>query len=420
MITRRRGGAAGRGSLLGVATLALALVAVGASAATVQAQEISVGGQVRPRLEHQTGATGEPTPDPFTSLRTRVNLEAKLGSRLRGFAQLQDVRGWGAVPGAFPNGGNGRTELHQGYLEVGALNADRFSMRAGRQEVGFGGERLVGAVDWTQQARALDGLRTRARLQNGVVDLFAFRVDDRAASTPRDGALAGTYATLGTGPRTLDLYGLYNHLYSSAAAGAGAATAGGTNQGTVGARLAGAGDVAYRVEAAYQFGEREGREVSAYLLGGRVGTTLAGGRIGLTAWYDYLSGSATPGAGRVRVFDTLLGTNHKYYGYADLFTNIPVHTAGRGLQDLALKSSYRLSDAASLGLDLHSFHLARSAGLASGRLGEELDLTAKWRLSRRLEVSGGVSHLIGGEALRALGRLEGNRTNTFLMVNTTF
>lgn len=424
MITRRRGAAVGRGSLLGVAALALALVALGISAVTAQAQEISVGGQVRPRLEHQTGAAGEPTPDPFTSLRTRVDLEAKLGTRVRGFVQLQDVRGWGAVPGAFPNAGNGRTELHQGYLEVGALNADRFSMRAGRQEAGFGGERLVGAVDWTQQARALDGLRTRARLHNGVVDLFAFRVDDRAASTPRDGALAGTYATLGAGPRTLDLYGLYNHLYNSPAAGdaagAGAATAGGTNQGTVGARLAGAGDVAYRVEAAYQFGEREGREVSAYLLGGRVGTTLAGGRLGLTAWYDYLSGSATPGAGRARVFDTLLATNHKYYGYADLFTNIPVHTAGRGLQDLALKSSYHVNDAASVGLDLHSFHLARSAGLASGRLGEELDLTAKWRLSPRIEVSGGVSHVIGGEALRALGRLDGNRTNTFLMVNTTF
>lgn len=208
----------------------------------------------------------------------------------------------------------------------------------------------------------------------------------------------------------MDAYGLYNHV------GAG----GGTDQATLGARVVGTGRVAYRAEAAYQFGERGGREVGAYLLGGRIGTTMADGRLGLTLWYDYLSGSANPAEGKVRVFDTLFGTNHKYYGYADFFTNIPVHTAGRGLQDLALKSNIKLSDDVVLGLDLHSFHLARAAGLPSGRLGEELDLTAKWRLSRRLELSGGVLHLRGGEALRALGRLDGNRATSYLMLNTTF
>jgi hypothetical protein len=381
------------------------------AATPAAAQEISVGGQVRPRIEQRSAEPGESAPDPFTSLRTRLHLQAGLGPRLRAFAQLQDVRAWGEVPGAFPNAGAGRTSLHQAYLEAGAWEADRFALRAGRQEVGFGGERLVGAVDWTQQARALDGLRTRARLGSSLIDLFGFRVDDRAASVPWDGALLGAYATLGAGgARALDLFGLYNHT------GPGTET----DQGTVGARLVGTGSVAYRAEAAYQFGERGGREVSAFLLGGRVGTTLAGGRLGLTLWYDYLSGSATPGAGEVRVFDTLLATNHKYYGFADLFTNIPAHTAGRGLQDLALKSSYRLSDAVSIGLDLHSFHLARAAGLSSGRLGEEVDLTARWRLSPNLELSGGVSRVFGGEALRALGRLDGGQTFTYLMLNTTF
>jgi hypothetical protein len=269
----------------------------------------------------------------------------------------------------------------------------------------------VGAVDWTQQARALDGLRTRIRLGPNLIDLFGFRVDERAASVARDGALLGTYATLGAGgARSLDLYGLYNRQGEGV----------GTDQGTVGARLVGAGSVAYRAEAAYQFGGRDGREVTAFLLGGRLGTALAGGRLGLTLWYDYLSGSATPAEGKVRVFDTLLATNHKYYGFADLFTDIPAHTAGRGLQDLALKTSYRVSDDVALGVDLHSFRLARAAGLSTGRLGEEVDLTARWRLSRNFELTGGVSRIFAGEALRALGRLEGSQTFTYLMLNTTF
>lgn len=443
MSTQRRsgsgaapGGVRWRAGVLGFAmrgggvAVVVALTALAVPQAA-SAQDISVGGQLRPRVEHQTTAPAAATPDPFTSLRTRAHLQGRMGPRLRGFVQLQDVRGWGEVPGSFPNGGNGRTGLHQGYLEVGAWEADRLALRAGRQEVGFGGERLVGAVDWTQQARALDGLRTRVRLGAGVVDLFGFHVDERAASTPRDGSLFGAYATLPVGSegagggrsaaggeRTLDLFALYNHL-DGTAVGAGGAGAARTDQGTIGARLAGTGDVAYRVEAAYQFGERGGREVSAFLLGGRVGTTLSP-RLGATLWYDYLSGSASPGDGPVRVFDTLLATNHKYYGFADLFTNIPVHTAGRGLQDLALKTSYQLKDDVTLGLDLHSFHLARSAGLASGRLGEEVDLTVRWRLGPRLELSGGLSRVFAGSALRELGRLDGDRTFSYLMLNTTF
>ena len=42
----------------------------------------------------------------------------------------------------------------------------------------------------------------------------------------------------------------------------------------------------------------------------------------------------------MKVFDTLFTTNHKFYGLADLFLNIPLQTDGRGLQDLAVKWHY--------------------------------------------------------------------------------
>jgi len=393
----------------GVAFAVLGLGVVGVAPAS--AQELTVGGQLRPRVEHQTASPGAPTPDPFTSLRTRVHLRAELTPRLGGLIQLQDVRGWGTVPGNFPNGGHGRLDLHQGYIEAGAWDTGPVAIRLGRQEVGLGEERLVGAADWAQPARALDGLRTRIRFASGWLDLFGFRVDDRAAATAADGALAGAYATLAArSGRALDLFGLYDHNDAG----------GGTDQVTLGARVAGKDRVAYRAEAAYQFGERGGREVGAFLLGARVGTTTAGGRLGLTLWYDYLSGSADPSEGEVRAFDTLLGSNHKYYGQADFFTAIPTHTAGRGLQDLALESSYRVNDDVACALALHSFHLARAGGLASGRLGEELDLTAKWRLAKGVELAGGLHYLRGGPALRELGRLDGNRTTGYLMLNTTF
>lgn len=67
----------------------------------------------------------------------------------------------------------------------------------------------------------------------------------------------------------------------------------------------------------------------------------------MTLWYDHLSGDDDPSDGTVRVFDTLFATNHKFYGLADYFLNIPVQTVGRGLQDLALKAwAYLMLDAA--------------------------------------------------------------------------
>ena len=48
-------------------------------------------------------------------------------------------------------------DLHQGYLEARDLFVPCFNVRAGRQEISLGEERLIGAVDWTQNARSLDG-----------------------------------------------------------------------------------------------------------------------------------------------------------------------------------------------------------------------------------------------------------------------
>ena len=38
--------------------------------------------------------------------------------------------------------------------------SERWSARIGRQEIPFGGERLMGSVAWTQQGRSFDAVRT--------------------------------------------------------------------------------------------------------------------------------------------------------------------------------------------------------------------------------------------------------------------
>ena len=159
--------------------------------------------------------------------------------------------------------------------------------------------------------------------------------------------------------------------------------------------------------------------MEAYQLGGRIGTSF-GGENTLTIWYDYLSGDEDPSDTKVKVFDTLFATNHKYYGYADLFLNIPAHTAGRGLQDMALKLAFKPSKSVSLGVDLHAFLLARKAGISSRRLGEEVDLTLQYKYSPEVSFVGGLSYVLARDGFAQIGRLSQDIGFGYLMTNVAF
>jgi len=405
---RSRGGAPAPGLLLSVA---LALLGGLPGPRPAFGQEVSFGAQIRPRYEYR-----EPSADggeAFVSMRVRAGITALLERDVRLFVQLQDVRLWGEETSTLGDFRADNLDLHQGYVEVGDARGPGFRVRAGRQEAALGGERLVGAVGWTQQGRAFDGVRLTARAGWGAVELLGFKTgEDLAPDSPGDAEFLGAYAVLdATGGSTLDLYALYSRQ------GGGADT----DEGTVGARwVGGSGAWRWRGEASYQFGERGGRDVSAYMVGVRAGASLAQGRGGLTLWYDFLSGDDDPLDDELGVFNTLFATNHKFYGFADLFLNIPDHTAGRGLQDAALKAALDPRDDVHVGLDLHAFFLAEDVGLSSGHLGEEVDLTLRYRYTPQLAVTGGLSLVFADDALSEIGRLGEDMTWVYVMLDVAF
>ncbi len=176
----------------------------------------------------------------------------------------------------------------------------------------------------------------------------------------------------------------------------------------------------WRVEGAYQLGTRFRNDVAAHLFAARAGTRL-GRSLAVTLWYDYLSGDDRPFDDEERVFDTLYATNHKFYGFMDLFLNIPVQTAGRGLQDVALKGAYDLGEDVALAADAHAFLLAATDGLDSGHVGEEVDLSLRWRYAPGVVVSGGLSYFVAGDAWSgALGNDDENQVWTYLMLDVVF
>ncbi|MFT5090219.1 MAG: hypothetical protein ACI8PG_004598, partial [Planctomycetota bacterium] len=344
--------------------------------------------------------------DSFTTMRTRLQAKATLERQTSAFIQWQDVRLWGEESNTLGDFDADHIDVHQAYIDFKNFADYGFDLRLGRQEINLGGQRLVGAVGWTSQGRSFDGARLALTPGGTKIDLLGIRLADATAATHDDNAyLAGAYATL-PGAFNLELYLLYNS--------AGAAT----DQITLGLRRSGkAGAFPYRVEAAYQTGERDGQDVAALLVGLRAGTKLGKGTA--TLWYDYLSGDDDPGDGETKVFDTLFATNHKFYGTADLFLNIPVHTASRGLQDIAFKLSWPLG-AIALKADIHSFSLVEKGGLDSAHLGEEIDLTLSHKYSANVGMTAGLSRVLADDSLAAIDLLADDATWAFFMVDARF
>ena len=373
--------------------------------------QIKIGGQIRPRFEARN--VGVDNYNMATTMRARTHVEAKLQKDVRVFVQLQDVRTWGEETNTLGDFRADNFDLHQGYIELKNMHASSVSMRMGRQAIALGGQRLIGAVEWTQQGRVFDGLRLTTATQGGRVDLIGLKLAEASVATVNNDAyLFGVYGQI-TQPKDVDieLYGLYNRVEGVAK----------TSQFTLGSRLLGkSANWDYRLEASYQTGKRAGRDVEAYMLGGRMGVTFAQGKSKITLWYDYLSGDDDLTDTKIKVFDTLFATNHKFYGFADLFLNIPVHTAERGLHTAALKMMFKPRQNISLGIDLHTFWLAQQTGISSKRLADEADVTLRYQYSPNVSFVGGYSYVIARDGFAQIGRFTKDIGFGYLMTNVVF
>jgi hypothetical protein len=398
------------GVLASMSTL-ITLAALGHVCVPPLAGQTTLRGQVRPRFEiRQPVADGT---EAFTSMRTRLSLRSELARHSTVFVELQDVRFWGEESSTLGDFAADAIDMHQAWIEIGFAGVMSTSLRAGRQEVAFGGERLVGAVGWTQQARSFDGLRLG--LSSGGIDLSLIGLQLKEARSdvhPADAILLGAYGVLDFGEtRSLDAFALYDRDDTQAD----------VDRATLGLRyVASTGPWSYRAEAAMQLGSISDRDVTANMVGLRLGRTFRGGRAGVTLWYDRLSGDDDPADDEVRAFDTLFATNHKFYGFADLFLDVPAHTDQRGLQDAAIKSTLRATGSVRISLDVHTFSVVENAGLSGARLGEEFDLTTTWTYAEGISLTGGLSWLLQADPFAQIGRLDRNLVWAYVMLDAIF
>ncbi|WP_413668018.1 alginate export family protein [Mucilaginibacter sp. Mucisp86] len=173
--------------------------------------QLSLTGQIKTRGELRDGyGTLEPIGNKnaaFVSQRTRLTFNYK-SSKLIFQTSVQDVRLWGQDASTITINDGSRLSLHEAWAELILSNkkdtsfkkspVDYFAIKAGRQEISYDDERLLGATDWIQQARRHDAIVLKL-LQSG------WQVDLGAAFNQSSDAINynGTYYTPANVPATV-------------------------------------------------------------------------------------------------------------------------------------------------------------------------------------------------------------------------
>lgn len=343
-------------------------------------------------------------------------------------------------------------DLHQAYFTVGNHKEFPLSLKAGRQEMIYGEERLIGGFGWNNIGRAFDAAKVRWQNEFLGADFFTgFPVIPENGEFDVDNThdwFSGVYATSTKIPRTiLEGYFLSRNASREAINDVPSPqfpqpTA--RDIYTVGGRLKSKpgelGNWDYTMEGAYQFGDFAATATSArltqdaYMFVAQGGYTFsdwwATPRLG--AEFTYSSGDGNSADGTHGTFDNLFPTNHKFYGYMDFISLQNIEDV-RG--ELTLKPTSRLS----LALEGHGFWLANThdyfynvAGAPrttggygihptyNSFVGTELDVIAGYAVTRCAQIEVGYGHFFTGNYVhQSLAGVGGDKDANYLYVQTT-
>jgi hypothetical protein len=367
--------------------------------------------------------------------RFRLGLGYDINPWLKLYVQGQDVREIGGsrpnTPGLNGAEGDDIFDVLKAYVQIGNIKKG-LSATLGRQFLSYGDQRLVGPLEWLNQARTFDAAKFRYTTEKWSLDLFTSspvtysnnvwnQSDFLDSDDKRNTIFSGAYLSTAWVPfnTTTDFY-LF-HKKDDGTADFGAPT-GSTSFFTMGTLWKGnpkkLNGFDYETEMAYQTGKVGGRTLSAFA--GHWGTgynwlkSSWKPRIGLQ--YNYSSGDSNSADGKVGTFQNLYPTNHLFYGYMDT-------TGWMNMHNPQLNISITPSAKLKMMLDYHLYWNATNndawyrvngltkvrpvnaaaTGASSSFRGQEIDLTAIYKLNPHVALQGGYSFFVAGDYLKATG-----------------
>ena len=144
----------------------------------VEGRYLSLGGEARPFFEwfrnEEWGSV--PGDDGYMLQRYMVHLDLHWNDRARLFVQLKSGLERGRRSGSRPVDED-KLDVGQTFFDVALISSGerKLVVRAGRQEMAFGHQRLVSYREGPNVRRSFDGLRATLRTRTWTVDAFATR-----------------------------------------------------------------------------------------------------------------------------------------------------------------------------------------------------------------------------------------------------
>jgi hypothetical protein len=307
-----------------------------------------------------------------------------------------------------------RVDAQHAFIEVGQGEEGRWNVRAGRQPLVFGDERLVGSdISWDNCSARYDGVRLAMRGAGWRWDLFsAAPVDvnpdrvDRASHAER---LSGLYAShTAESGAVFEPYVFWKRFRPVRPD----ATLPAYDLWTPGVRIAAAAWLGFEVvtEMALQGGRFDSNPVAAWAGYWEVAHKLGGGARAprVTGSYSVGSGDRNPAGGRVSTFNDLNPAGYNGLGFVDPF-------AWRNLRDLRIGGDWTLLQWR-LNAEFHDYRLQTVADgvyvdggpfllcdpqAASARLGSRVLLSAARSFGPHADLAFGYARFFPSEYLRA-------------------
>jgi hypothetical protein len=355
----------------------------------------------------------------FVTTRVRFGLGAQW-KFVRGMMQIQDVRLFGTQPGS-DDGSS--FALHQGILELGN---ERGYVRLGRQEINYGNQRMIGALDWLMSARSFDAARLHGFFGDKLeLDLFGsivarqqtIIIDDTVepvqVETNNGSYLATSNLSYKHNDKLyLEAYALYRHDRPND-----------LNSLTVKNDIVSPGlyvtgvpieRLKYTGEFTIQGGKQQNDAFFAFAVSGDLDYTFdAKTKPTLNGGFAYATGAS--GNGKVDEFNNFYPTNHKFYGAADLFGLRNLIDAHAHVAISAPKAPVGVS------LGFYNFALANpsarwsnAGGATFGvnpdngkrNMGQEIDLIMSWNFLPGVSLAGGWTVFVPNQGAENLGNDE--------------
>lgn len=373
-------------------------------------KDFAIGLEFRPRTEYRNGYRQLRTTDTkaafFTSQRSRLNIDYSQ-RQFKFHTSVQDIRVWGQYG---QTSTSGSLNVFEAYVETGI--SDNFSIKLGRQKVELDNGRIFSAANWSQAARAHDGINliyNNNIIHSELITSFN-QTSERIFETDFSPTTFSNYKLLNVHYLKAKLNEHFSLTTINAADSYQSKTNSNTlyTRGTSGGRIDfEKGNLYLTLSGYYQYGQlQSGAQISAYYFQPEI--QLKTNKLTTRLGAEFMSGdNADKPSETSKSFVPLYGVAWKFMGNMDYFTSFPNDVKNGGLFNPYVFFTYDLNKKMALRSDFHLFYLTNKVKNNLNQntnpyLGFENDLSLHYKCNSYTMLDFGFSYMAAEKSMETL------------------